>query len=212
MPDLPPALQGLRDLRNALSFGRAFGVHVAARPRLGNPLDPRVLRADARVTALRDQIGRLPATAFPSIVVRAREDFDQKLETVLAGAATSADIEALRQAAEMLLAVSLRGYRSGPPTTANGRYIIDGLTKILDAATTQISKNDRAPTDNEIAEIINQLYPIKMPGIATAETKVREIIASNFGRPAGAEQLRAVLDREDFRGRRSSRGRPAKAP
>src|SRR4051812_23804609 len=165
MPDLLPALQGLRDLCDALVIGTASGLAFVPRQRLGDPTDPRVLRADARLVALGELIGPLHATGFPSFVLRAREDFDQKLETVLTGAATSTDIEALQQAAETLYSVSLRGYGINESRTVNDRhYILDGLTKVLDAATAQRSRNNRSPTDDEVAEIVNWLFPGQIPG------------------------------------------------
>ena len=213
MTDLCPALCGLRDLRDALIFGAASGLGLAARQQLGDVAEPRVVLASARLSALREQIrSSFRSTAFLSFISRVRDEYDKKLETVLVGVATSTDIESLLQLAETFFATSLCGYGYAPQTADNRRYLIEGLTKILHTATTQTQGGGRAPTDDEIANIVNRLYPIKMPRISNAETEVRAIIAAEFGRPAGAIQLRAVLELPGFAARRHWGGRPRKAP
>ena len=102
-PESSPALCGLRDLRDVLIFGAASELGLAARKRLGDAVEPRLLRADARITNQRDNIGPLPSTAFPFAYFGRRERTSiKRIEAVLAGAVSSADMRALREAAETL--------------------------------------------------------------------------------------------------------------
>jgi hypothetical protein len=64
------------------------------------------------------------------------------------------------------------------------------------------------PTDDQLADLIRATYPGPMPGIPDAEAELRPLIREKLGAPARADQLRELLDRDEFKLKRRKRGHP----